>query len=130
MVTAILLSALLSFMLGFIWYSPKVFGTAWLNATGKSKAEIEEGLAARHAVSAIGWLAAAFVYAFLISHNEIQGSLADYILLSIALWGAFMMPPKAAAIMHGNFNTSFLWIDGGYHLTGYILFAFVFWWFI
>ncbi len=126
MTTAILVSALLAFFIGFLWYSPSVFGGAWEDATGKKAKDLQGTQMAHHAVSIVGWLAAAFVYAMLISHHMLQGDLQDYMFLSIALWGAFMMPPKAAAIMHGNFNTKLLWIDGGYHLLGYLLFAFVF----
>ncbi len=126
MVTAILVSAALAFLLGFVWYSPKVFGDAWMEAVDKKDIDREEANVGQHAVSIVGWLASAFVYAFLISHEMIRGDLQDYLFLSIALWGAFMLPPKAAAIMHGGFNTKLLWIDGGYHLMGYLLFAFVF----
>jgi len=113
-------------LLGFVWYSPKVFGNAWMDALAKKPDDRQEASIARHAITIIGWLAAAFVYAFLASHPMIQGNIKDYLFLSIALWGGFMMPPKAAAILHGNFNTKLLWIDGGYHLAGYLLFAFVF----
>jgi hypothetical protein len=30
----VLLAALIPMVLGFIWYNPKVFGTAWMNAAG------------------------------------------------------------------------------------------------
>ena len=126
MITAILLSAFLAFLLGFLWYSPVMFGPAWMEAVGKKLDDVEDATMGLHAVSIIGWLASAFVYAFLISHPFIHGNIRDYLFLSIALWGAFMMPPKAEAILHGNFNTKLLWIDGGYHLAGYLLFAFVF----
>ncbi len=126
MVTAILLSTVLAFLLGFLWYSPKMFGQVWLDAVGKNIGDAAEANMALHAVSIIGWLASAFVYAFLINHPSLHGNLQDYLFLSIALWAAFMMPSKAAAIMHGNFNTKLLWIDGGYHLAGYLIFAFVF----
>lgn len=126
MITAILVSALLSFLLGFVWYSPKVFGNAWLEAVGKKPEDMLEAQISLHAVSIVGWLAAAFVYAFLIMNPFVQGDVQGYLFLSIALWGAFMLPPKAEAILHGNFNTKLLWIDGGYHLAGYLLFAIVF----
>lgn len=126
MVTAILLSAALAFGLGLLWYSPKMFGNIWMEALAKKPEDVAEAQVARMAVSVIGWLAAAFVYAFLINHPMLQGNIRDYLFLSIALWGAFMMPPKASAIVHGNFNTKLLWIDGGYHLAGYLIFAFIF----
>lgn len=31
---AILVSALVTLLVGFVWYSPKVFGTIWMNETG------------------------------------------------------------------------------------------------
>lgn len=61
MTTAILVAALIPFLLGFLWYSDALFGKAWLEAIGKSKEEIEPDIA-RHAVSVVGWLAASFVF--------------------------------------------------------------------
>lgn len=124
MATAILISAALAFALGWLWYSPKMFGTVWMEAIGKRPGDVQENLA-RYMVTFAGWIVAAFVYSFLISHGFIEG-FRDYMFLSIALWGAFMMPAKSHAIMWGNFNTKLLWIDGGYMLAGYIIFAFVF----
>lgn len=124
MATGILVSATLAFALGWLWYSPMVFGKAWLEAIGKEQGDLQESLA-RYLVTFVGWVVAAFVYSFLLSHGFIHG-VKDYIFLSIALWGAYMMPAKAHAIMWGNFNTKLLWIDGGYMLAGYIIFALVF----
>src|SRR6185503_18503049 len=115
MVTAILLSAVLAFGLGWVWYSPGVFGNTWRDAIGRKEGDAQENLA-RYIVTFIGWVAASFVYGFLIVNGLVDG-VRDYIFLSIALWGAFMMPSKAMAIMWGNFNTKLLWIDGGYHLA-------------
>ena len=124
MISSIFISAFLALALGWVWYSPKMFGKVWLEAIGRSPGEVEESLA-RYIVTFVGWLVAAFVYGFLISNPFLKG-IKDYILLSIAIWGAFMMPAKAHAIMWGNFNTKLLWIDGGYMLAGYLIFAFVF----
>jgi len=34
---AVLVAALSSFVVGFIWYNPKVFGTIWMNETGMTE---------------------------------------------------------------------------------------------
>jgi hypothetical protein len=124
MVTAILLSAVLAFALGWAWYSPGVFGKEWQEAIGKREGDINENLA-KYIVTFTGWVAAAFVYGFLISNVLVDG-IRDYIFLSFALWGAFMLPSKATAIIWGNFDTKLIWIDGGYQLAGYLIFAVVF----
>lgn len=40
-VTAILVAAVLAVIIGFIWYHPKVFGTAWMRAAGLAEAELK-----------------------------------------------------------------------------------------
>lgn len=124
MTAAIFTSVFLCVALGLIWYSDPVFGRSWLEAIGKEKKDIEPYIA-RHAVSLIGWFAASFVYALLISQS-IMTNVQEFLFLSIALWGAFMMPPKAMSIVQGRFNTKVMWIDGMYHLIGYLVMALVF----
>lgn len=40
---AILTAALSSFVVGFIWYHPKVFGTIWMNETGMTDEKARQG---------------------------------------------------------------------------------------
>lgn len=40
---AIFVSALTTLVIGFIWYSPKVFGTAWMNENGFTQEELQKG---------------------------------------------------------------------------------------
>ena len=37
---AIIVSALVPLIIGAIWYHPKVFGSAWMHATGITEAKI------------------------------------------------------------------------------------------
>ena len=37
------LAAVIPMILGFIWYNPKVFGTAWLSSIGKTQEEMQKG---------------------------------------------------------------------------------------
>jgi hypothetical protein len=40
---AIFVSALATLVVGFIWYNPKVFGTAWMKETGLTQEELAKG---------------------------------------------------------------------------------------
>lgn len=39
----VFLTALIPLVVGFIWYSPKVFGTAWMKSTGLSEEQLKSG---------------------------------------------------------------------------------------
>ena len=40
---AVLVASLSSFVVGFIWYNPKVFGTIWMNETGMTEEKAQKG---------------------------------------------------------------------------------------
>ncbi len=39
---AVLVSALVTLLVGFVWYSPKVFGTIWMNETGMTEEKAKQ----------------------------------------------------------------------------------------
>ena len=40
---AVLVAALSSFVVGFVWYNPKVFGTIWMNEIGMTEEKAKQG---------------------------------------------------------------------------------------
>ena len=40
---AILIAALIPMVLGFLWYHPKLFGTAWMNSLGMTEDDVKGG---------------------------------------------------------------------------------------
>ena len=40
---AILLGALVPMVMGFIWYSPMLFGNAWMKSIGKTEEDLKKG---------------------------------------------------------------------------------------
>jgi len=42
-ILAILVAALSSFVVGFVWYNPKVFGTIWMKEAGLTQEQLEKG---------------------------------------------------------------------------------------
>ena len=57
---AILVAALSSFIVGFIWYNPKVFGTIWMNEIGMSNEKAKQG----NMLKIFGFT---FIFAFLVA---------------------------------------------------------------
>lgn len=57
---AILVAALSSFVVGFVWYNPKVFGTIWMNEIGMTEEKAKTGNMAK----IFGLI---FVFAFLLA---------------------------------------------------------------
>ena len=57
---AVLVAALSSFVVGFIWYNPKVFGTIWMNESGMTEEKAKKGNMAKI-------FGLTFVYAFMIA---------------------------------------------------------------
>jgi len=57
---AILLAALSTLIIGFIWYNPKVFGNAWLKEIGMKQEEMKDA-------NMFKMLAGTFIYALLIA---------------------------------------------------------------
>ncbi|MFT5971023.1 MAG: hypothetical protein ACI8ZO_001540 [Flavobacteriales bacterium] len=64
------LAALIPVVLRLIWYNPKVFGTAWMEATGLTKADTKKGnMAVMLIVSYVFSLLLAFFMQFLVIHQ-------------------------------------------------------------
>ena len=57
---AMLLAAVSALVVGFIWYNPKVFGNAWMEAAGMTEEQVKGGNMAKI-------FGLAFVFAFLLS---------------------------------------------------------------
>lgn len=57
---AVLAAALSSFVVGFIWYNPKVFGTIWMKEAGLTQEQAEKG-------NMLKIFGLTFVYAFMLA---------------------------------------------------------------
>jgi hypothetical protein len=57
---AILAATLVSLLVGFVWYNPKVFGTIWMNETGMTEEKAQQG-------NMLKIFGLTIVYSFLIS---------------------------------------------------------------
>lgn len=75
----VIIGTVLSFLLGWLWYSPKLFGTGWAKGIG-----VELGAASSMPVAAmVTQLLATFLLAWIVGITAAQNALATAILIAI-----------------------------------------------
>ena len=125
---AIVVGAVLSMVIGAVWYGP-LFGKKWLEIVGATAKDLE---ARKKMQAAAGPLYVAqfvltlfqvLVLAHLIADTTRVGGLER----SLWIWAAFVIPTLAGAVMWTNEEGRRKWarflIQGGYQLTIFIVFG-------
>lgn len=115
------LSAVVAFLLGLVWYHPRVLGNRWLEARGKVSEEMGRG-ANPFILSFPLWFLTAIFFNFMLIYMGISGS-PEIFLLSCMLWVAFAMPPIVMGSLYTGYPFAAVAIDASYQLAGYYALA-------
>lgn len=125
---AIVTGAVLSMVIGAIWYGP-LFGNKWMEIVGVNPADLEarkkmqKSAGPLYAVQFILTLFQVLVLAHLVADTQIVGGLER----SLWIWAAFVIPTLAGAVMWTNEIRKLKWtrflIQGGYQLVLFIVFG-------
>ena len=114
-------SGMAAFVLGVLWYHPKVLGKKWIEARGKGLHDMSP-TPLPFVVSFMLWMMAAFFYSFFVVALDID-SAPGLISLACLLWVAFAMPPTLMGTFYTGYPLNAAAIDSAYQLGGYYLFA-------
>lgn len=116
-----IISGLLAFILGWVWYHPKVLGKRWIEARGRQAGDIQPQ-PFPSVISFVLWMLAACFYTFLVVIMDLESEPA-LICLSCLLWVAFAMPPTVMGAFYTGYPFNAVAIDSAYQLAGYYIFA-------
>ena len=116
---AVVAAAVSSFLLGGIWYSPMCFGNTWIKESGFDESQ------AGHPVQVFGLslffaLIAAFAFSILLGPTPDMLSAIHFALL---VGFGFIGTSFAINYQFSNKSLVLLAIDGGYHLTQFLLYG-------
>ena len=125
-ILAVLVAALLTFVLGAFWYSPLLFARQWMQAQGYTPEKVEEmkkrGAARAYVVSALCYFVMAYVMALLASYvnstSVVQGLWLGFLAwlgfaATIGLTGnMFSQKPIAAWVIDAGYQLAYLLIMG------------------
>ena len=125
---AIASGAVLSMVIGAIWYGP-LFGKKWMEIVGvnpedsEARKKMQKSAGPLYAVQFLLTLFQVFILAHLVADTKIAGGLER----SLWIWAAFVIPTLAGAVMWTNEIRKLKWarllIQGGYQLVLFTMFG-------
>ncbi len=106
--TAVVVGAVLAFIAGWVWYSPKVFGTKWASGSKITMSGTKQMPMAPMLAQAVG----TFLFAWVIGVTETTSNIALAILIAIT----FAVLVKAAGLFSQKSKYA-IWVDASYILV-------------
>ena len=122
---AAIVSGVLAYGLGALWYSPLLFGNSWMAAMGKSPDDMIMS-PKLYAICFVTWLLAGFMFTALVVMTGYT-NLASLICIAIVGFLGFTVVPIIMANIFEGTRSRVSMISGSYHLSAYLLMALVNW---
>lgn len=123
-VLAILVAAVLTFVLGMVWYSPALFARQWMAAQGYTPEKLEEmkrkGMTRAYAASVLCNFVTAYVVALLASYTSAT-TFAQGLWLGFLSWLGFAATIGLTANLFSGKPLAAWVIDAGYQLAYLVL---------
>ena len=123
---AIVVSAVIIMVLGAFWFSPVLFGNAWMAAMGLTMNDIEEmqkegkSMGSAYAASMISAVTIAVAFAVLIRLLGLEGNVVYGLLLAVGIYFCFNFTTVIKQIFWEERPAKLVFISGGYELTSFI----------
>jgi hypothetical protein len=119
-VWAVLLAAVLSFLLGAVWYSHRVFGAVWNREAGRGREAHQPHPAKVFGTSFVFCLITAAAFAVWLGPSPPLQSALQYGLL---VGAGFVAASLGMTYQFANLSLLMWLIDGGYHVARFLLFG-------
>ncbi len=123
---AVLIASIGALGLGFLWYSPLLFGIAWMKEKGLTQEKLnkaKEGMQKLYALTFVASLVTAYVlsHVMALSQNVYRyPNLVTGFSSGFWMWLGFIMPVQLTAAIFGDKNWKLLAIDTGYQLASIV----------
>ncbi len=117
---AVAVAAILSMVIGAVWYSPQVFGAQWMKLIGKKAKDLQDGVNTSYVIAGLGFLLIAYVMAHFVSYAG-SDTFTKGLETGFWLWLGFVATTLAINSAF-SFRPQKLWaIDAGYYLVCFLV---------
>lgn len=125
----IVIAALVGMALGYIWYSPFLFGPLWLKTKGWTDEHMKvkkngQSMPRVFATMTLGTLVSAFILAGLYNSLVIVG-FWGIVLVALSVWVGFVVPAKLIDYLFGGDSFVFFLLSIGHELIVIVIMALI-----
>ncbi len=116
---AVLVAAIANMAIGFLWYSPALFGAHWMKLMGFTKKSMEKAkgkMGPMYAIAFVGTLVMGYVLAVLVNTMQVL-TLAEGLQLGGLLWLGFVATVQMTEVIFGGKKWMLFVINTGYQLA-------------
>lgn len=123
---AVIVSAVIGVVIGSFWYSPALFGTAWLKLSGirmtpqKIRAAKKKGMGKSFALQFVGSLVMAFVLSALVNWVDAQ-TFGQGAAVAFWIWIGFILPVYLPSVLWEGKSWQLYWINVMYYLVTLVI---------
>lgn len=117
---AVVVAAILSMLIGAVWYAPQVFGAQWMKLIGKKEKDLQESGSTGYVIAGLGFLLIAYVMAHFVQYAG-SNTLTKGLETGFWLWLGFVATTFAINCAF-SLHPQKLWaIDAGYYLACFLV---------
>lgn len=124
-----IIGAVLAMVLGFLWYSPFLFGKTWMKLSGITQKDMEDakkkGMQVVYLVSTLASIIMAALYGVLLNSLEVV-SLSGAVFLAILIWLGFIATTMITSVLYDKKPFKLFLINSGYQLASLVVIAIIF----
>ena len=121
---AILIASIVSFVLGWIWHSPMVFGNMWMKLSNMDKKKMDEakkkGMAKPISFQFIATLVTAYVLAYFVNYSQAK-TIIDGAMVGIWAWIGFVATVMVGMVIWEGKPFKLFLINAGHVLVSLIV---------
>lgn len=120
---SLLAAAIANMVIGFIWYSPALFGNQWMKLMGltnKSMEKMKKNMGSTYGVMFLGALVMAFVFYQLVWMLNIT-TVDAAVKVGFWIWLGFVATVQLSQVLFGKKSVNLYVIDTGYYLVSLVV---------
>ncbi|HLC90318.1 MAG TPA: DUF1761 domain-containing protein [Candidatus Nanoarchaeia archaeon] len=113
---AVLVAAVVSFLVGWVWFSKPVFGKVWMSLMGLKKEPKHEGMAKNLVIGFLGTLVTAYVLAYFVDMLGYMTALSG-MMVGFWAWLGFVATTTVGGVLWENKPWSLWLLNNGHNLV-------------